>query len=242
MNAIYSLTPFTMTDYPDKIAAVAWFAGCNMRCAYCYNTPVVLAKFNETSVQNNTEILSLQQNGISDDEFVRFLDKRVGKLDGVVFSGGECTLARSFLPLAREVKQRNLALKVDTNGSNLIVLKQAISENLIDYIALDFKATKEKFHAITGLNFYENFIKTLEFLLANDVSFEVRTTIHTDLLNEYDISQMAEILWQKGYIGEYFLQNFLDTGKNFGNICKSKNCFDPTKINSKIPIKLRNFQ
>jgi len=125
---LYSLTPFTTLDYPDKTACIAWFAGCNMRCAYCYNVPIVTGA-----------------GQISCAEFIKFLDKRKGKLSGVVFSGGECTLSPAFLPLASEVKSRGFSLKVDTNGSNLTAIEQAISLNLIDYIALDFKATKEKF-------------------------------------------------------------------------------------------------
>ncbi|MGB2553890.1 radical SAM protein, partial [Campylobacter sp. MOP51] len=81
---------------------VAWSTGCNMRCTYCYNTAVVLG-----------------EGFVSEDEFLRFLDRRIGKLSGVVFSGGECTISGSFLPLAREVKKRGFLLKVDTNGSNL---------------------------------------------------------------------------------------------------------------------------
>ena len=76
---LYSLTPFTTLDYPDKTACIAWFAGCNMRCAYCYNVPIVTGA-----------------GQISYAEFIKFLDKRKGKLSGVVFSGGECTLAPRF--------------------------------------------------------------------------------------------------------------------------------------------------
>ena len=221
---IFSITPFTTLDYPGRVAAIVWFAGCNMRCAYCYNIDVVLSR-----------------GKLSAEEFCEFLDRRIGKLSGIVFSGGECTLSQSFLPLAREVKKRGFALKVDTNGSNLPVLKEAISQNLIDYIALDFKAPKEKFQSVTGSSLYEKFMATLEFLLSINFSFEVRTTLHFDLLNEKDISQMAQILYQKGYKKEYFLQKFLDTGENFANLKEPKNSFDIALIDSPIPIKLRNF-
>ncbi|MBF0984531.1 MAG: anaerobic ribonucleoside-triphosphate reductase activating protein, partial [Campylobacter sp.] len=33
---IYEITPFTMLDFADHIAAIVWFCGCNMRCIYCY--------------------------------------------------------------------------------------------------------------------------------------------------------------------------------------------------------------
>lgn len=247
-NPIYSITAFTTLDYPDKIAAIAWFAGCNMRCAYCYNVEVVLGGERSGAFENLGESGGGERNskqskvaGVSEAEFLSFLDRRVGKLDGIVFSGGECSISPAFLPLAREVKARNFALKVDTNGSNLPALKAAIEENLIDYIALDFKAPSAKFRRVAGANLYENFMQTLEFLLAQDFKFEVRTTVHADILNEADVSQMAEILFESGYKRDYFLQKFLDTGENFANLSAPAAGFDPSKIVSPLSIKLRNF-
>ncbi|MGP1360027.1 anaerobic ribonucleoside-triphosphate reductase activating protein [Campylobacter sp.] len=224
MQKIFSITPFTTLDYPDKVAAVVWFAGCNMRCVYCYNVEVV------------------DSNGtIGTDEVCSFLDRRIGKLNGIVFSGGECTANPLFLKLAREVKARNFCLKVDTNGSHPEILKSAIDEGLIDYIALDFKAPKEKFVGVTGSNLYEKFSSTLKYLLEINFDFEVRTTVHADLLSEIDIAKMSETLYEFGYRGNYYLQKFFDTGENFGNLSDPKNSFDLAKITSKLPIKLRNF-
>ena len=76
---LYSLTPFTTLDYPDKTACIAWFAGCNMRCAYCYNVPIVTGA-----------------GQISCAEFIKFLDKRKGKLSGVVLVAANARLARRF--------------------------------------------------------------------------------------------------------------------------------------------------
>ncbi|MGB2553795.1 anaerobic ribonucleoside-triphosphate reductase activating protein, partial [Campylobacter sp. MOP51] len=90
--------------------------------------------------------------------------------------------------------------------------------NLIDYIALDFKAPSEKFHDITKSNLYENFIQTLEFLISINFKFEVRTTVHADLLCEDNISDMSKVLQNHVYNGTYYLQNFLNTGENFGNL------------------------
>lgn len=221
---IFDITPFTMTDYTDTLSAVLWFSECNMRCKYCYNVPVVLGK-----------------GKITFDELMKFLNERQNRLEGIVFSGGECTLSPHFLELLGEVKRRNFKIKVDTNGTNFNVLKTAISQNLIDFISLDFKATKEKFHAVTGSNLYENFAKTLRFLIDLDFEFEVRTTIHADILNEDDISKMAKFLEQNGYKNSYFLQNFLPTKQNFGSLNEPKNSFDTAKIKTNLDIKLRNF-
>jgi pyruvate formate lyase activating enzyme len=41
---IYNITPFTLLDYPNHSACIFWYAGCNMRCSYCYNPEIVLGK------------------------------------------------------------------------------------------------------------------------------------------------------------------------------------------------------
>lgn len=224
MNQIYEITKFTTTDYQDELACIVWFGGCNMRCIYCYNIDAVL-----------------NQGKITNDEFLNFLKSRVGKLSGVVFSGGECTLCRDFLTLCRNVKNLGYKLKVDTNGTNLDVIKQALDENLIDYIALDFKAYIDKFKEITKSNLYYKFEKTLQYLIKIDFKFEVRTTIHTDFINENDISQMAQYLENLGYKNNYYLQNFLQTNHNFTKLPPQKRVIDKNKILTKLNIVLRNF-
>ena len=213
-----------MFDFPNVKACVVLFAGCNMRCIYCYNTQIAAG-----------------EGKVGYDEFVDFLNSRKGEIDGVVFSGGECTLSEDFLDLAKNVKKLGFLLKIDTNGSNPNAIKKAVELNLIDFISLDFKADEENFKIITNSNLYENFLQTLRFLISKNFDFEVRTTVHSDFLDEKTIEKMAKILEFEGYKGEYFLQNFLYTGENFGCIGEPKSKFDPSKISSNLKISLRNF-
>jgi len=85
---IYSITPFTLLDYPNKSACILWFAGCNMRCIYCYNPEIVLGK----------GTLSLEK-------VLDFLNSRKELLDAVVFSGGECLLHNNILSFIKTVKE-----------------------------------------------------------------------------------------------------------------------------------------
>ena len=71
VKSVSNITPFTLLDYPDKTACILWYAGCNMRCLYCYNPEVVFGK-----------------GKFSFPEMVSFLETRKGLLDAVVFSGG----------------------------------------------------------------------------------------------------------------------------------------------------------
>jgi pyruvate formate lyase activating enzyme len=104
---ICNITPFTLLDYPNKSACILWYAGCNMRCLYCYNPEIVLGK-----------------GAITFSETISFLKKRKGLLDAVVFSGGECLIHKNIVEQIKEVKALGFLVKIDTNGSNSKVVKQ----------------------------------------------------------------------------------------------------------------------
>lgn len=188
-NPIYNITPFTLLDYPGKTAAIIWFAGCNMRCAYCYNPDIVLGK-----------------GTVSYEKALSFLESRKGLLQGVVLSGGECTLHKDLLWFATEIKKKDFLLKIDTNGSNPVLLKGLIEQGLIDYVAIDFKAPESKYQSITQSSLYNAFIQSLDALQHSSVEFEVRTTVHSALLTQEDIEEMCAVLQTKNYHGNYYLQ------------------------------------
>lgn len=190
-KAIHSFTPFTLLDYPDKSACILWFAGCNMKCDYCYNPEIVFGK----GMFYFSEIYS-------------FLKSRKNLLDAVVLSGGECLIHKDIIPFIKLVKSLGFLIKVDTNGSQPKVLEKLIEENLIDYVALDFKGPKEKFFTITKSDFYTQFLSCLELLQASSIPFEVRTTYHSSLLNPEDITAIQDVLLELGYDKNYYIQNF----------------------------------
>ena len=219
---IYDITPFTHIDYPDKLAAIVWFCGCNMRCIYCYNSDIVFAKRGEYS---------------SGDLF-EFLKRRINLLDGVVLSGGEPTL-HNLVPICKEIKRMGFSIKLDTNGLNPESIKELVELKLVDYIALDFKARNGKFGYITGSSRFNKFSETLSFLISKSFNFEVRTTVHPDLLQPEDINKMMEDLKSYGYKGTYYLQSFIKTENNIGDIGETTVEFDRTRLSDILPIKWR---
>ncbi|MBX9806911.1 MAG: anaerobic ribonucleoside-triphosphate reductase activating protein [Flavobacteriaceae bacterium] len=212
---IYSLTPFTLLDYPHKSACILWFAGCNMRCLYCYNPEIVLGK-----------------GSLSFEKILSFLHSRKNLLDAVVFSGGECILHKNILPLIAEVKRMGFLVKIDTNGSSPEVMKQLISKSLIDYIALDYKGPKSKFKAITQSDLYDSFEETLDIILKAKIPFEVRTTYHSDLLTEDDLEKMVRFLESKNYVGNYYIQYFKNDVETLSKLERSKNRIDCEKLST----------
>ena len=220
---VYNITKFTTTDYVGHLSCIIWFVSCNFRCLYCYNDNIVYTKEGNYT-----------QNNILD-----FLKTRVGLLDSVVLSGGEATI-HNVIPICKEIKKLGFKIKLDTNATNLPQIKKLIELNLLDYIAIDFKAPKYKFKEIVGVDMYDNTIKTIQYLISIDFTFELRTTINKSLLDENDINSMIETISNLGYKNIYYLQNFLETSSNIGNISKSSN-IDKSKINTQnLTIQYRN--
>ena len=212
---IYSVTPFTLLDYPHKSACILWFAGCNMRCLYCYNPEIVLGK-----------------GSFSFEKILSFLHSRKNLLDAVVFSGGECLLHKNIISLISEVEKMGFLVKIDTNGSSPNVIKQLINKSIIDYIALDYKGPKAKFQNITQSDLYNSFEETLDLILKAEIPFEVRTTYHSDLLTEEDLREMIDFLESKNYVGNYYIQYFKNNVETLSKLERSTNRIDCEKLST----------
>ncbi len=220
---IYDLTKFTTTDYEGHLSCVLWFIGCNFRCLYCYNEDIVFAK----------------KGNYSSIDILKFLKSRVGLLDAVVLCGGEATI-HNLVPICKEIKKLGFKIKLDTNGTNLRLIKELIDSKLIDYIAFDFKALEDNFFKIIQSYAYKKVIETLRYLIKIDFDFELRTTINTNLLDEKDINEMINIISNLGYKKTYYLQNFLETSSNIGNIKKGRGINKELIDNKNLVIKYRN--
>jgi len=223
VNPVYNISPFTLLDYPDNTACIIWFAGCNMRCPYCYNPEIVSGK-----------------GKISYFETLKFIISRKGLLDGVVFSGGECTMHKSMDKFAAAVKKLGMLVKIDTNGSNPAMISRLIENQHVDYVALDFKATASKYAKVTGSALFRQFAETFDILNRNSTPFEVRTTVHSELLSTADLQEMINYLAERRYRGTYYLQNIVHNTSTLGNIQRSAN-IDLSALKSEvINIVIRN--
>ncbi len=201
MHPLYDITPFTLLDFPDTPAAIFWFAGCNLRCLYCYNPDIVLG-----------------EGRISIEQALSILAKRVGFLEGVVLSGGECTLYTDLIPFCHSIKNMGYKIKIDTNGMCPDVIRQLLEANLLDYVALDYKAPDSKMKDICGGGSEKRFWQSFDTLQSFNVAFEVRTTFHPDLLSEEEIVTMSNKLKAMGYQQPFYVQLFREGVKTLGMI------------------------
>lgn len=226
---VAGIEQFSMLDFKDKLCGILFYCGCNFHCPYCYNA----------------EITKRNIKTLSEEEVKDFLKSRIGKLDGIVFSGGECTLWDEKL-LEDIVFTKNLGyeIKVDTNGSNPSLIQKLIEQRLVDYVALDFKCPEEKMKTFMSLSkFYYNFKQTFNILNNSKIPFETRTTVHTSIIDEDDINDILKTLEQWNYKGNHYIQFFFQPPENvklLGKIKKPMRHFDTTKITSSIPVMYRN--
>ncbi len=197
---IGGLQKLSLIDYPGKLACTVFTIGCNFRCPFCYSGELVLPE--KTKYQEIT----------SEKEFFDFLIERQGLLEGCVLCGGEPTINKDLPDFLKKIKKLGFLIKIDTNGSNPEILKKLIKDNLIDYIALDIKAPKEKYEFYSSSKLLESVEKSIALLKKNKVAYEFRTTIAPGL-NRYDFLAISN------WIGEdpskklekksnYYLQEF----------------------------------
>ena len=128
---IAGLMKQTLVDYPGEIAAVIFTQGCNLRCPFCHNGHLV------------TKPGKLANEYMPVEEVLEFLDKRQGFLDALVITGGEPTLHHDLPALIKQVKELGYLVKLDTNGTNSMMLDYLLKSGLVDYVAMDIKAPLE---------------------------------------------------------------------------------------------------
>ncbi len=191
---IGGLQKHTLIDYPGKMAATIFTSGCNLRCPFCHNPELVLPK--EIS---KSKKLPLK-------EVFSFLEERKGFLDGVVICGGEPTIHNDLYDFCSEIKRIGFLIKLDTNGYNPEMLEKLIDKELIDYIAMDIKAYKEKYDKLAGVKVdLEKIEQSIELLKNRAKDYEFRTTLVPGIIEKEDILKIVQWI---APARKYVIQNF----------------------------------
>lgn len=175
---IGGLVPFTTIDYPGKLACVLFLVGCPLRCAYC----------------SNPHLLSPGNGEYDPARIFEWLRTRIGKLEAVVFSGGEALMqSDAAIEYMRRVRELGFKIGLHTNGFYPNLLSRA--SDYIDWIGLDFKATREKYPDLTGQDIaYNNMIRSLDVWLSTGKDFEVRITCDPRFITNDDLNKITDIL------------------------------------------------
>ncbi|MCK5023051.1 MAG: anaerobic ribonucleoside-triphosphate reductase activating protein [Candidatus Aenigmarchaeota archaeon] len=179
-------------DYPDKISCIIFTAGCNFRCPFCHNGYLVV-NVNETPLVKEKYIFD-------------FLESRKGLIDAVVITGGEPLMQKDIGNFMKKIKSMGFLVKLDTNGSFPDILKELIDGNLLDYIAMDIKATPEKYEEACGAKVdVEKIKRSVEMIKESGIDYEFRTTAIKEIHTQEDFEKIGK--WLNG-AKKYYLQKF----------------------------------
>ena len=198
---IQGLQKLTLLDYPGKMACIIFTAGCNLRCPFCHNSALVINPPKESE--------------FSVDEILDFLKKRQGILEGVVITGGEPLLQNDLEDFIVKIREIGYSVKLDTNGTFPDRLRNLIDKGLLDYVAMDVKASPGGYPPSVGIGGYDvsKINESINLLLEGRVDYEFRTTVVREFHSIFDMKYLGE--WLKG-AKRHYLQAFKDSGELIG--------------------------
>jgi pyruvate formate lyase activating enzyme len=212
-----ALEKLSVIDYPGKLCAIVFTGGCNFRCSYCHNPELVIGH----------EKLP----DIDESEILDFMERRKGFLDGISITGGEPTIHKELPEFVSRVKEAGFLVKLDTNGTNPDLLLKTI--NNLDYVAMDIKATPERYKEVTGVNANLSSIeKSIKIIMSSDVDYEFRTTVFPEFFNKEDAKQIGK--WLKN-AKRYLLQRPRVIKTLDGNI-KNAKLYDDSELRKFVPL------
>jgi pyruvate formate lyase activating enzyme len=193
------LARLSSVDWPGQLVATVFTRGCPWDCGYCHN-PHLLSAASEPA---DPDLIAWQA-------VAAFLESRAGLLDGVVFSGGE-PLAQRALPAAiAEVRALGFPVALHTGGAIPERFAEVVTE--LAWAGFDVKAPRADYERVTGVpHTGEPAFESLALLSASGVGFEVRTTVHPDLLGESELLCLADELREAG-VRNWVLQRFRAEG------------------------------
>ncbi len=194
---IAGLQKLTLLDYPGMVACTVFTGGCDFRCPFCHNAPLVLP---ERLAEDSSE-----------EEVLTLLKKRQGVLDGVAVTGGEPLIHDDIDAFLEKIKNLGYKIKLDTNGSYPARLKRIVAAGLVDRVAMDIKNSPRDYGKTVGVPNFDlaPVEESKNFLMENGVEYEFRTTVVKGLHTKESLVKAAQ--WIAG-AREYYLQQFKDSG------------------------------
>jgi pyruvate formate lyase activating enzyme len=129
------------------------------------------------------------------DYFTGFLDSRKGWLEGVCVTGGEPLLHPGLADFLALMKERELLVKLDTNGSFPSRLEDLITKNLVDSIAMDVKAPLAKYGEVTRTAVdVKKILESIHIIMHWGGDYMFRTTVVPGLIDREGMKAIGRML------------------------------------------------
>lgn len=186
----------SLIDYPGKISCVLFLTGCNLQCPYCHNPALARGEVADPSAP-------------AVGEFLDFLHRRRGFLDGVVISGGEPTIHSGLASLCEKIRALGYPIKLDTNGSRPGIVARLIADDLVNYVAMDIKTHPLLYrHHLGSRCDPAAFLDSIRLIVDSGVDHEFRTTCVRPIVSSGIVDAIARLIHDAD---RYVLQRFSKT-------------------------------
>jgi pyruvate formate lyase activating enzyme len=170
-----------LLDFPGRVASLVFTGGCNLTCPFCHNAGLVLDPDSYPDYPL--------------DELLADLKQREGFIDGVVISGGEPTIDAGLPAFLSLLKERNLQVKLDSNGLAPEVIAHLLEQQLVDYFAIDIKTSLSRYNELHTIPVATEALReTVKILKKAPVEVEFRTTCIPHLVAEAEVDGMGQLL------------------------------------------------
>ncbi len=196
-HAIKGFDQMSLVDWDGMVASTLYTSGCNFRCPYCHNSGLVL--------------FPDQYESIPVDEILDYVREHNDFIDGVVITGGEPCIHKNIGGFIKQLREVEVGVKLDTNGSFPDLLESLIDKELLDYVAMDVKAPLDfdsysKSAGITDRRTFEKVRDSIDLLMEGRIDYEFRMTVVPALHRASDLQRVAEQI--KG-ARRFVLQNYV---------------------------------
>lgn len=194
MHEIKGFIETSFVDWPGRLCSVIFLSGCNFRCPFCHNHPLVVSPEKLASFDFN--------------DIVKKLLRYKKWLGGVCVSGGEPTLSPALFDILRVLRNKGFPIKLDTNGTRPEIIAKILDHSLVDMISMDVKAPldQKKYEKCAGVNVdIEKIRRSIALIKSSTITYEFRMTVLPRLHSEDDIFGWVSDLGKKSTLK---LQNF----------------------------------
>lgn len=188
--------------FSGKRCLVIYVQGCNLRCSYCGYADLLGGCHSTTTF---------------DWAYAeKMITKRLGRLDGIVFSGGEPTLQEDLRQRLEQVKGMGLAVRLETNGTRADVLRDLLGSELVDFISMDVKAPLANYANVVGSRVdVEQIRNSIWLIKQSGVPHEFKTTVVPGLHTTRELKAIAELIHGAD---RYVVQDFISSNPLRGEL------------------------
>jgi pyruvate formate lyase activating enzyme len=170
---VAGFVPASLVDWPGRLCATIFLAGCDLRCPFCHNPQLVRGRGEDLALEPVLAAVAARP------------------IRHVCVSGGEPTLHPDLGSLLRALRELGCAVKLDTHGGHPERLEAVV--DLCDYVAMDVKTRWERY-AEVGAPSPLPFQRSVDLIRRRARDYEFRTTAVPGLVEEEDARAIAAAL------------------------------------------------